>query len=215
MNQILIGYSVHGFDPAVVFSPIPGEGGLVPDGLLVDTTGADCQAGCTTVRLPLGLFEHERLVPPGAKAVRVRLAWRVLAKTPSARELPAVKLAASEQGVIDPEGQQNLWTFYARNVFLGGQGRMEGRLDLPMLVRAEMRKLPGSEDVIYGPLLYIPEGWRIAFRDYAVEAMEPSEVPPIPDDEPERFVAWYHRNCVKAATIDLAWLTPNRGGGCP
>ena len=211
MKQEIIGYSVHGFDPSVEFKAIPGEGGILPDGLLVDTTKADGQSGCATVRIPLGLFDHEKLLPFGAKAVRVSLAWQVLAKTPAARELPAVKLAASEQGVIDPDGQQKLWTFYTRNVFLGENGSMEGVLDLPMLVHADIRVLEHSSDVIYGPLVFIPEGWKLEFRHYSVKPIEVAEVPPIPEGEPERFVAWYHRNGFKPATIDLTWRAS--GGG--
>jgi hypothetical protein len=205
MKQDIIGYSVHGFDPSVEFKAIPGEGGILPDGLLVDTTKADGQSGCATVRIPLGLFDHEKFLPFGAKAVRVTLAWQVLEKTPAARELPAVKLAASEQGVIDPDGQQKLWTFYSRNVFLGENGSMEGVLDLPMLVHADARVLEHSRDVIYGPLVFIPEGWKVEFRHYSVKPIEVAEVPPIPTGEPERFVAWYHRNGFKPATIDLTW----------
>ena len=211
MKQEIVGYSVHGFDPSVEFKAIPGEGGILPDGLLVDTTKADSQAGCATVRIPLGLFDHEKLIPFGAKAVRVRLAWRVLARAPAAKELPAVKLAASEQGVIDPDGQQKLWTFYTRNVFLGEDGRMEGVLDLPMLVHTDTRVLEQSKDVIYGPLVFIPEGWKLEFRHYAVEQIETSQVPPIPEGEPERFIAWYHRNGFKPATIDLTWRSPGAG----
>jgi hypothetical protein len=205
MKQEIIGYSVHGFDPSVEFKAIPGEGGILPDGLLVDTTKADGQSGCATVRIPLGLFDHEKLLPFGAKAVRVSLAWQVLTKTSAAKELPAVKLAASEQGVINPDGQQKLWTFYTRNVFLGENGSMEGVLDLPMLVHAEERVLEHSSDVIYGPLVFIPEGWKLEFRHYSVKPIEVAEVPPIPEGEPERFVAWYHRNGFKPATIDLTW----------
>ena len=211
MKQEIIGFSVHGFDPTVEFKAIPGEGGILPDGLLVDTTRADSQIGCATVRIPLGLFDHEKLIPFGAKAVRVRLAWRVLARTPAAKELPAVKLASSEAGVIDADGQQKLWTFYTRNVFLGEGGSMAGVLDLPMLVHAEQRVLEQSKDVIYGPLVFVPEGWKLEFRHYSVESIEPDEVPPIPEGEPERFVAWYHRNGFKPATIDLNWRTSDGG----
>ena len=211
MKQEIIGYSVHAFDPSVEFKAIPGEGGILPDGLLVDTTKADGQTGCATVRIPLGLFDHEKLVPFGAKAVRVQLAWQVLAKAPTAKELPAVKLAASEQGVIDPDGQQKLWTFYTRNVFLGENGTTSGVLDLPMLVHTDKRVLEQSKDVIYGPLVFIPEGWKLEFRRYAVDQIEVAEVPPIPEGEPERFVAWYHRNGFKPATIDLLWRAPGAG----
>lgn len=211
MNKEIIGFSAHGFDPTVEFRAIPGEGGILPDGLLVDTTKADAKTGVATVRVPLGLFDHEKWIPFGAKAVRVRLSWRVLEKGPNATELPAVKLASSEQGVIDADGQQKLWTYYARNVFLGEQGAMAGTMDLPILVHSEARVLPESKDVIYGPLLFIPEGWRIEFRHYWVDQIEPAEVPPMPAGEGERFVAWYHRNGFKPATIDLQWREAPQG----
>ena len=211
MNKEIIGFSVHGFDPTVEFRAIPGEGGILPDGLLVDTTKADGTTGVATVRVPLGLFDHEKWIPFGAKAVRVRLSWRVLEKGPTATELPAVKLASSEQGVIDSDGQQKLWTFYCRNVFLGENGIMGGTLDLPILVHSEVRVLPESRDVIYGPLLFIPEGWRIEFRHYWVDQIEPAQVPPVPEGEGERFVAWYHRNGFKPATIDLQWREAPQG----
>lgn len=205
MNKEIIGFSAHGFDPTVEFTAIPGEGGALPDGLRVDTTKADGKTGCATVRVPLGLFEHEKWIPFGAKAVRVRLSWRVEEKRPNASELPAVKLATSEQGVIDADGQQKLWTYYSRHVFLGENGEMAGTMDLPILVHTETRVLPDSKDVVYGPILYIPEGWRIAFRQYWVEQIEPSNVPSVPEGEGKRFVAWYQRNGFKPATIDLQW----------
>ena len=213
VKQELVGYSVHGFDPSVSFRALPGEGGILPDGLLADTTRASDQAGCSTVRIPLALFDHEGLLPAGARAVRVRLAWKILARTAWANELPAVKLASSEQGEIDSEGQQKLLTFYTRNVFLGEGGSLEGELDLPLLVCAGTRMLERSKDVVYGPLVFIPAGWRIEFRHYAVDAIEPGEVPPIPPGEPERFVAWYRRNAFRPATIDLDWRIPGVGGG--
>lgn len=212
VKQELVGYSAHGFDPSVTFRAIPGEGGLLPDGFAADTTMASDQAGCATVRIPLALFDHEAYLPPGARAVRVRLAWKVLARTAWAKELPAVKLASSEQGEIDPDGQQKLLTYYTRNVLLGEDGSQEGELDLPMLVRAATRMLDHSTDVVYGPMLFIPAGWRIEFRNYAVEAIEPGDVPPIPEGESERFVAWYHRNAFKPATIDLDWRIHGVGG---
>lgn len=205
MNDQIVGFSVHGFDPTVEFKAIPGEGGILPDGLRVDTTKADARTGCATVRVPLGLFDHEKWIPFGAKAVRVRLSWRVLERHARATELPAVKLASSEQGVIDADGQQKLWTYYTRNVFLAEDGLMEGTVDLPILVHSETRVLPESRDVIYGPILFIPEGWRIEFRHYLVDQIEASQVPPVPVGEGERFVAWYHRNGFKPASIDLQW----------
>ncbi len=211
MNKEIIGFSAHGFDPTVEFRAIPGEGGILPDGLLVDTTKADGKTGVATVRVPLGLFDHEKWIPFGAKAVRVRLSWRVLEKGPSADELPAVKLASSEQGEIDADGQQKLWTFYTRNVFLGEHGAMDGTVDLPILVHSEVWVLPKSKDVVYGPLLFIPEGWRIEFRHYWVDQIEPADVPPAPAGEGERFVAWYHRNGFKPATIDLQWREASHG----
>lgn len=182
-----------------------GEGGILPDGLRVDTTKVDATTGCATIRVPLGLFDHEKWIPFGAKAVRVRLSWRVLERSPQATELPALKLASSEQGVIDADGQQKLWTYYTRNVFLGEDGLMEGTVDLPILVHSETRVLPDSKDVIYGPILFIPEGWWIEFRHYWVDQIEASQVPPVPEGEGEKFVAWYHRNGFKPATIDLQW----------
>ena len=212
VKQELVGYSVHGFDPSVTFRALPGEGGLLPDGLSVDSTMAGDQVGCATVRIPLSLFDHEGLLPHGARAVRVRLTWKVLARTASAKDLPAVKLASSEQGEIDADGQQKLLTYYTRNVLLAEDGSLEGTLDLPMLVCAETRMLAHSKDVVYGPVVFIPAGWHLEFRDYAVDAIEPGEVPPIPAGEPESFVAWYLRNASRPATIDLDWRTPVVGG---
>ena len=205
MNKEIIGFSAHGFDPTVEFTAIPGEGGVLPDGLRVDTTRADGKTGCATVRVPLGLFEHEKWIPFGAKAIRVRLSWQVEERRPGAVELPAVKLATSEQGAIDAEGHQKLWTYYSRHVFLGEDGARDGTIDLPIFVHTDTRVLPDSKDVVYGPLLFIPEGWRIEFRHYWVDQVEPSEVPPVPEGEGEKFVAWYKRNGFKPATIDLEW----------
>jgi len=81
VKQELVGYPLHGIDPPVTFVAIPGEGGLLPDGLAVDTTMASDQTGCAPVRIPLALFDYEADLPPGARAVRVRLAWKVLART--------------------------------------------------------------------------------------------------------------------------------------
>jgi len=181
----------------------------LPDGLLVDTLHATGKTGCATVRVPLGLFDHEKWIPFGALAVRVLLDWEVLERGADPLERPAVKLAVSEQGPIDADGQQRLWTFFMRNVFLG-EAR-SGVIDLPVLVHTEARRIPGSRDVVYGPLLFIPEGWLIAFRNYRVEAIDPSEVAPMPEEEGPAFVAWYQRNGFKPATIDLAWQVPHRG----
>jgi hypothetical protein len=212
MSNQVIGYSPSGFDPTVTFKAIPGQGGVLPDGLLVDTTKANSKAGCTTIRIPLGLFDHEHLVPFGAKAIRIHLQWKVLKKMPSVRDLPAVKVAATEQGPIDVDGQQKFFTFYTRNIYLCEEEKIKGSLDLPMLIHTENRVLPNSKDVIYGPLVFIPDGWRIEFRHYRITQVEPSEVPPIPDGEVERFIAWYLRNGFKPAHIDLAWELP--AGDC-
>ncbi len=204
MKKQIIGFSPHGFDPSVKFKAIPGEGGLLPDGLLVDTTDASAHSGCATIRVPLGLFEHEKLIPFGAKAIQISLEWNVLEKTPSATELPAVKVAASEQGTIDVDGQQRLHTFYTRNVFLGEEGS-RGVLELPMRIDTDVRTIKDSRNVVYGPLLFIPAGWKIEFRNYRVARVESSAAPPIPEGEVERFIAWYLRNGFKPALIDLKW----------
>jgi hypothetical protein len=59
LPRTILGYSVHAYDRHVRFRAIPGAGGVLPDGLVIDTTGDEGRHGCTTVRLPLGLIESE------------------------------------------------------------------------------------------------------------------------------------------------------------
>lgn len=107
----LVGYSLHAYDPAVSFMPKAGEGGLLPDGVIVDTRGDTGRAGCCSVRLPLGLIASETLVPFDAEALNIHLEWKTHAMTPAASDPPAMKIECSEQSGIDGRGQQKLRAF--------------------------------------------------------------------------------------------------------
>jgi len=205
MRRQIIGYSLHIYHPEVAFRAIPGEGGLLPDGILIDTTRDEGQFGSSSIRLPLGLLAVENYVPFGAEALRIKLDWRVLERSDLAQDAPALKLNCSEQTAIDHQGQQRLLTFYARNLILAAHVSDQGTLDIPIRLHPAIRSLSGSTDVIYGPILYIPKGWKIEFRQYLIEKMKTEEVPPMPEGESERFVAWYRRNGLKPAPLDLTW----------
>jgi hypothetical protein len=201
----IIGYSPNGADASTEFRAIPGAGGGLPDGLLIDTTRTRPGAACATVRIPLALFEHERLVPFGAKALRVQLDWRIVEGCPHAAGLPALKLSGTEMGPVDPEGHQELVTFSTRNLFLGEGGKLEGRLEPAIHTHPPRRALEGSKDVLFGPLLFIPPGWKIEIRNLQVTALDSSLVPSPPPGEMERFVAWYRQHQRGPTAVDLAW----------
>ncbi|MDR3673202.1 MAG: hypothetical protein P4L36_20320 [Holophaga sp.] len=204
----IIGYSANGPDPSTRFRAIPGEGGILPDGLRVDTTRTSPRACCATVRFPLGLFDHEKWVPFGAKALKIQLKWRVRARRPWAKALPAWRVDANEHGPVDQDGQQHLRTFWGRNVLLAEHGRLEGVLELAIHLQPAVRTLPGSKDVLFGPLALIPAGWDIEFRGYDVTPVAPSQVSDPPIGELARYEAWYLEHEDKPSAIDLRWRAP-------
>jgi len=201
----VVGYSLHAYDGAVRFRPMPGQGGVLPDGLMVDTRLDAGRAGCSTVRFPLGLNESERLVPFGAEALRIHLEWKALERPGLHPDPPALKINCSEQTRIDGKGHQQLYTFYTRNLILPQDSTSQGHFDIPIRLHPEQRSFSNSTDVIYGPIAYVPKGWQIEFSNYSIEKISVEEVPPVPAGEVERFVAWYRRNGGRPAHPDLRW----------
>jgi hypothetical protein len=192
------------YDPSVQFSPLPGKGGILPDGVMVDTRNDRGIAGCTTVRLPLGLIQSEKQIPFGAEAIKVGIEWEVIERRECAKEMPAIKINCSEQA-MDSAGQRKLNTFYTRNIVLPENHSGHGSLEIALRLHPGHRLFKGSTDVIYGPVIYIPCGWMIGFSNYSLASASLPEVPMVPADEAGTFVAWYLRNGGRRAMPDLRW----------
>ena len=199
------GYSTFAYDPAVRFRPVQEDGGVLPDGILVDTRNDPGVAGCSTLRVPLGLVESEKEIPFGANAIRVRLAWKTIEKADNAEEMPAVKIQCSEQSLINSEGQRDLRLFFSRNFIIPTASQWQGSIDISLRVHPEKRVQQNSTDVIYGPVIYIPKGWKMVWNNYYIEKIADEEVDPVPPDEGKRFVAWYGRNGARPACPDFRW----------
>jgi hypothetical protein len=199
------GYSTFAYDPAVKFRPVQGDGGVLPDGILVDTRNDPGVAGCSTLRLPLGLLESEKEIPFGANAIRVRLAWKTIEKADDADEMPAVKIGCSEQTPINSKGQRDLRLFVSRNFIIPKASQWQGSIDISLRVRPGKRVLPNSTDVTYGPVVYIPKGWKMVWNNYYIEKIADEEVGPVTRDEGQRFIAWYGRNGARLACPDFRW----------
>jgi hypothetical protein len=204
LKRQIIGFSTHAYDPSVQFSPLPGKGGILPDGVMVDTRNDRGIAGCSTVRLPLGLIQSEKHIPFGAEAIKVGIEWEVFARLECAKEMPAIKITCSEQ-VIDPDGQRKLNAFYTRNLVLPESNFSHGSLVVTLRLHPGHRLFRGSTDVIYGPVIYVPRGWMIGFSNYSLSSVSLHEVPKVPADEARTFVAWYLRNGGRQALPDLRW----------
>jgi len=197
--------SLHAYDPAVKFQVLPGRGGLLPAGLVVDTLRCSGRTGCTTVRFPLGLIDAENYTPFGANAVKVHIEWRILAKAGGMDEGAAIKISCSEQSQLNELGQHRLLAFYCRNLILPGSGTGRGAWDIPIRLHPGSRRIPGSTDVVYGPVVYIPWGLKLELSNYLVDKMNLEDVPSVPAGETAAFVAWYRRNGERAAQVDLRW----------
>jgi len=197
--------SLHAYDPAVRFKVLPGQGGILPAGLVVDTLRDPGRAGCTTVRFPLGLIDAENYTPFGADAVNVHIEWRILAKASESDEGPAIKITAAEQSQLNRLGQHRMLTFYCRNLVLPAREEGQGSWDIPIRLHPVRRAIPGSTDVVYGPVVYIPRGLKLELRNYLIDKLELKDVPSIPAGETEAFVAWYKRNGLGASLVDLRW----------
>ena len=197
--------SLHAYDPAVKFKVLPGRGGILPAGLVVDTLRDSGRAGCTTVRFPLGLIDAENHTPFGANAVNVHFEWRILAMVGETVEGPAIKIACSEQSQLNGLGQHHLLTFYCRNIILPASADARGACDIPIRLHPGSRTIPGSTDVVYGPVIYIPHGLKLELCNYLIDKIEPNDVPAVPASEAKAFVAWYKRNGERSALVDLRW----------
>jgi hypothetical protein len=197
--------SLHAYDPAVKFQVLPGRGGILPAGLVVDTLRDSGQAGCTTVRFPLGLIDAENYTPFGANAVNVHLEWRILAMAGGMVEGPALKITCSEQSQLNELGQHRLLTFYGRNIILPVNGDRRGACNIAIRLHPGSRTIPGSTDVVYGPVIYIPRGLKLELCNYLIDKIELKDVPPVPAGEAASFVSWYKRNGDRGAMVDLRW----------
>jgi len=204
-DRAIVGSSTHAYHPAVRFRAVPGKGGILPDGLMVDTTQDAGSAGCTTVRLPLGLVESERQIPFGTNAIRVHLEWKTLQRTGSAHDTPAVKIACAEQSRMDPEGQQRLHVFFSRHFIIPGKEWQQGALDLALQLHPRFRQDRESTDVIYGPVIYIPKGWEICWTNYSIDPIPVEQVDAVPVEEAAEFISWYAKNGSRPAHPDFRW----------
>lgn|GEM_PF-2324283 len=204
VKRQIVGFSTHAYDPSVQFRPLPGKGGILPDGVMVDTRNDSGVAGCSTVRLPLGLIQSEVHIPFGAEAITVGIEWEVIERRECAREMPALKITCSEQ-VKDPDGQRKLNAFYTRNIVLPEKDSGHGSLAVTLRLHPVHRLFKESTDVIYGPVIYVPRGWMIGFSNYSLSSASLHEVPKVPADEAGTFVAWYLRNGGRGALPDLRW----------
>lgn len=196
-------YSVAGADPGARFSLLPEAGGLLPDGILVDTTRSSGEACCATLRVPMGLFGEERHLPFGIPALRIRFQWEILARPEGDPDPPAVKIAASQQGSVSPEGRQELQTFWTRHLFL--EGGEKGQADVPMRLLPPGQRLPGARVALFGPLVLVPPGWKVAFRGWEALPAAAEEMEPPDPEEGRRFVAWYGRRQVASSQADFHW----------
>lgn len=201
----IVGYSLHAYDPGVKFMARAGTGGLLPDGLIVDTRSDGGHSGCSTVRFPLGLIESERLVPFDAEALNIHLEWKTHERSSAFPDPPALKIECSEQTRIDGDGQQQLLTFYRRTLLIPEDSIAHGQFDLPIRLHPAKRAFNNSTDVVYGPVLFVPRGWVIEFGNYSIQKLQVDEVPVVPPGEVVRFLAWYRRNGGRPALPDLRW----------
>jgi hypothetical protein len=151
------------------------------------------------------LIASETLVPFDAEALNIHLEWKTHAMTPAASDPPAMKIECSEQTGIDGRGQQKLRAFYTRAVLMPKAASGRGALDIPIRLHPAVRIFKDSTDVIYGPVIYVPKGWRIELGHYAVQKIPVDKVPRAPDGEVARFVAWYQMHGGRSALPDLRW----------
>ena len=196
MHKEASGYQTRIFDPRVRVQGLVGKGGVVPDGIVVDTTESSDAFEVSSVQVRL------RNELPKTDAVRVVFDWKATRTRPDQVDAPVATSRVTERVFDVAELRYRFRVFDFRSAFLKeGQGtaRME------MHLKAEARTLPGAEDLLFGPDFAVPPGWRLELTHFRLDAIPADAVQAsvFPEDA-EAFVAWYLRHH-QGTPMNLDW----------
>ena len=198
MHREASGFQARIFDPRVSLMGIPGEGGVVADGAVVDARQGSGDHEVSSLQV------HMRDQLPKGEAARISFDFVVSRGPGVAPESgpPMVSSRTMECRFNEDTGVREFWVFDFRSAPLP-EGK--GTITLGVRLANPKRHLGGSEDRHYGPDFAVPAGWRLEIRNFRVEECSSAEVSPssFPDDG-SSFVEWYRKH-ERGSAICLKW----------
>ena len=203
------GYQTRIFDPNVRVQGLPGQGGVVGDGIVIDTTQALRPSEITSVEVDL-----DDLIPAKATAVAISFDYSV-ERSAFAESTPTFSTRTMNFEWNESLNLHQFWVFDFRWGFLNANAPK--RQTFNAIVRSPMSQsnspIVGSHkfdyspygakdhgDLLQGPDIAIPPGWKVTLTNWGIKQIDPNKVEAtkFPEDA-KGFVAWY-----KA----LTWRTP-------
>jgi hypothetical protein len=192
------GYQAQIFDPRVSLMGLPGEGGVIADGAVVDAREGSGDHPVSSLQVHL-----EGQLPKG-EAARISFDFVVSRARGIAPETgpPMVSSRTMECRFNEDTGVKEFWVFDFRSALLP-EGK--GTITLGVRLANQGRHLGGSEDRHFGPDFAVPAGWRLEIRSFRVEECSSAEVShsTFPEDS-SSFVEWYHKHA-RGSAICLKW----------
>ncbi|GEM_PF-6383794 len=197
MHNQIKGYHYRLFDPRVTLHGLPDKGGVVPDGVVIDTGQASGEYDISSFQVNL-----RSALPPGTQAARISCDYEAVRLSGAQEDPPTVSSRVMER-LFDKSGQrEDFWVFDFRwKPLPEGQGRVY----LDLRLKNQVPKLPSATSHLWGPDVGVPAGWRLIVTNWSVEPLDPDNVPPTDfPAEAEGFISWYQRH-KHQSRIHLDW----------
>ncbi len=198
MHRTIAGYQARLFDPHVRVVGIPDQGGIVPDGVVMDTTEATNDYEISSL---------EVLTRPslraGAQAAEVTFDYVCERTGGDSAAPPSVSTRVMEHLFSEKENKHRFFVFdFRMKPIPEGIGHMTVPL---RLAQTGPRQIQGSEDLMFGPDLAVPAGWRVTVTNWRIHEVPLEQVAAsvFPDDA-KGFVDWYQR-FQRNTPLQLTW----------
>ncbi len=198
MHRTIAGYQARLFDPHVRVVGIPDQGGIVPDGVVIDTTDASNDYEISSLEVLA-----RSAVRPHAHAAEVSFDYVCERNGGDSTAPPSVSSRVMEHQFSEKENKHRFFVFdFRMKPIPEGIGHMT----IPLrLQQTGPRQIAGSEDLMFGPDLAVPAGWRVTVTNWRIHEVPLDSVAAsvFPDDA-KGFVDWYQR-FQRNTPLQLTW----------